>query len=526
MAVAESVAISLEDVNTGCFDFDGDGVCHDDDNCLLTVNPDQTDTDDDTWGDACDNCPTVFNPSQEDVNGDGIGDSCQVNRTWYVRPDGSGDMPTIQAAIDASYHGDTIMLATGIFAGEGNHDLRLRGRRIRVTSERGPEHTVIFCGENPRENHRAFYFQHYADSNTVIDGLTIRKAKAFDGGAIFIDHASPTILNCVFRENEAEFGGAIFVGCVSEPKIHNCSFMENRAWNYGGGIFISCFGHPDLVECVFQGNMAGTAGGGMVGWDASPRIERCVFRENSAGMGGGAYFLNISAPELEACLFVHNKAIDGGGGLLFDTPYTGAVTRLTNCSIANNSSGATKGSGVEIESDAPIIMDNCIVAYNEPGAGIGCTAGAADLSLFCCDIFGNFGGDWVGCFASQLGMNGNFSLDPQFADTAAGDYSLAGDSPCAGDNNVCGILIGARGICDCSRIGDCDDDGVLTPADVVWLIGFVLRRGDLPPIDPHCPSINRGDFDCNATVNLLDLVGMINFIYRQPAPGPCNPCAW
>ncbi|MBD3237922.1 MAG: hypothetical protein GF330_14580, partial [Candidatus Eisenbacteria bacterium] len=40
-----------------------------------------------------------------------------------VSPDGSGEYPTIQAAIDAASHNDTIELTDGTFAGEGNRGL-------------------------------------------------------------------------------------------------------------------------------------------------------------------------------------------------------------------------------------------------------------------------------------------------------------------------------------------------------------------------------------------------------------------
>ena len=47
------------------------------DNCPFTSNASQTDTDDDTIGDACDNCVLVFNPLQADTDGDGTGDACE-----------------------------------------------------------------------------------------------------------------------------------------------------------------------------------------------------------------------------------------------------------------------------------------------------------------------------------------------------------------------------------------------------------------------------------------------------------------
>ncbi|MCK4414565.1 MAG: hypothetical protein KAY32_13585 [Candidatus Eisenbacteria sp.] len=43
--------------------------------------------------------------------------------TYLVLPDGTGDFPTIQAAIDAALDGDEILLADGTFTGDGNRDL-------------------------------------------------------------------------------------------------------------------------------------------------------------------------------------------------------------------------------------------------------------------------------------------------------------------------------------------------------------------------------------------------------------------
>ncbi len=74
-------------------DSDGDRIGDDVDNCPLTHNYDQADTDSDGLGDACetddsdgdgfpdsiDNCPLIPN-DQTDIDGDGFGDVCDNPR--------------------------------------------------------------------------------------------------------------------------------------------------------------------------------------------------------------------------------------------------------------------------------------------------------------------------------------------------------------------------------------------------------------------------------------------------------------
>jgi choice-of-anchor B domain-containing protein len=79
----------LERPNT---DLDSDTILNAFDNCPGISNPDQLDTDNDGFGDACDddddndgildindNCPKAANPEQDDADNDGIGDVCDDN---------------------------------------------------------------------------------------------------------------------------------------------------------------------------------------------------------------------------------------------------------------------------------------------------------------------------------------------------------------------------------------------------------------------------------------------------------------
>ena len=76
---------------TTCGDYDQDGVCDAQDNCIYVANPSQTDTDQDGIGDACDNCPTVYNPKQENSDLDNFGDACDNCRLVSNNPQTDSD---------------------------------------------------------------------------------------------------------------------------------------------------------------------------------------------------------------------------------------------------------------------------------------------------------------------------------------------------------------------------------------------------------------------------------------------------
>ena len=119
--------------------------------------------------------------------------------TYVVRPDGTGDFPTIQAAISGSAAGDTIELTDGTFTGAGNRDVDFSGKAVEVRSQSGtPFACVVDCAAGPGDPHRGFLFQSGEGSGSVLNGITIQHAYAYapGGGGILCDGASPTITGC------------------------------------------------------------------------------------------------------------------------------------------------------------------------------------------------------------------------------------------------------------------------------------------------------------------------------------------
>ncbi|MHC4545970.1 MAG: choice-of-anchor Q domain-containing protein [Planctomycetota bacterium] len=117
---------------------------------------------------------------------------------------------TIQCAINNANNGDEIEVAPGTY----NEAIDFKGRAIRLYSSSGPAVTtidaiglsssVVTCisGEG---------------LNTILEGFTITGGTGTPddfgqlcGGGMRNENSSPTVTNCIFTSNSAEFGGGLF----------------------------------------------------------------------------------------------------------------------------------------------------------------------------------------------------------------------------------------------------------------------------------------------------------------------------
>jgi hypothetical protein len=324
-------------------------------------------------------------------------------KTWYVKPDGSGDAPTIQAAIDSAATGDIVMLASGTFSGIGNRGVDFRGKGITVRSELGvPQLCIIDCDLIPHEFRRGFSFHTSEDAQSVLTGVTIRRAGSSwspgMGGGVNCDHTSPTITNCIFLDCSSEWGAGIY--CQG--------------------------GSPTIVNCIFAGNIA-HEGGGIACDGSGAVIDGCIFYGNSCGSAGGAICIG-----------------------------NGAQPKISNCTMCGN--GAVVGGGMLCYGNALPIIENVIIAFSTEGGAINCWPTGCDLTITCCDFYGNVGGDWVDCIADYYGISGNICEDPLFCDLANDNYYLQECSPCL-TGYGCG-QIGALGLgCPCGGGNTAGIDG-------------------------------------------------------------------
>ncbi len=393
---------------------------------------------------------------------------------------------TIQAGINASVNGDTVLVADGTYTGEGNKNLDFSGRAIVLISENGPDSCVIDL-----ENFgRGFYFHSGESLASLLSGFKIVNGYLGygwpEGGGAGIQCAngsSPTIENCVFNGNSAdEHGGAIWCNTQSNPVIKDCVFNGNSSY-YGGGIYCTVTS-PTILNCIFNGNSAGENGGGVCCFHGSTSIiENCIFTGNTAMFGGGIKCWNNSSPTIKNCLLYGNSASDNGGGI--GCAYWCQPT-ITNCTVVGNSTEL--GGGISSTYDSELTGANNIVWGNTATAGS--QVGLDDSSTFSC-AYSCIQGGWQGM--------GNIAAEPLFAACPLGDYYLSQTasgqpvtSPCVDAGNPASpVIIGT------TRTDGLQDQGVVD-------MGYHYRLPAAPPalsiaLHPHNPPIlipaGGGSFD-------------------------------
>jgi FlgD Ig-like domain len=391
-----------------------------------------------------------------------------LGRNWLVLNDGSGDAPTIQAAVDsAAAAGDSIFVGPGKYA----ENVLINGKGLVISSLEGRDQTLI--------NGTVAAITLSGNGTKKIVGLTLQANKGADGEGTFescefsfCSGIGATVAfgrfgrytSCLFTANGTGFFGygGTFVDCeirgngagavLDRGSFTDCDISENggTAVETGGD-----FPPPTMriTNCNISGNgwrgIQGTAFGGF-----NSLLVECTETKISDNGNGGFFGNGIVTFTMADCEISEN---DGPAGWAFSS--------LTRCVVWGNAGGLTSpgadefaggvtlvestyhanGEGIRADprlgDPGRITVNRSIVSGTLVGRGIPqCSSPSVTLSVECSDIFGNAGGDVV-CQAA--GPN-NFTLDPLFCDAAGGDFTLAENSPCAPANSPAGCnLIGA-----------------------------------------------------------------------------------
>jgi Right handed beta helix region len=364
---------------------------------------------------------------------------------------GTGDYPTIQLAIAAAENGDVIELADGTYTGDGNRDLDYMGKAITIRSQSGVAAScIIDCEGSESQPRRAVHFHSNEQTSSVLSDVTIQhgwaQIESRGGGIRCENESAPTIIGCIFSENE---GAAVLCIDQSSLNVIGCRFTSNNGFE-GGGI---CCEQSSLTvtNCVFNINSADQLGGAIHAHSSTVEINGCEFVHNFAVHAGATDFHINCEVVVRNSLFKGNAAGSSGGICLF----AGCVGTIEGCTFLENVSGST-GAAVSAGKSSPVSVSGCTFYANSAPEGAlvmsdaecsisnsivcGNTLGPALYTwttavISCCDFHGNAGGDWIGGYADYFEIDGNISLDPQFCDAEAGDFTLQEGSPCAPYSN-------------------------------------------------------------------------------------------
>ena len=197
--------------------------------------------------------------------------------------DGSMEHPfdAIQEAIDAAMPGDTVIVLDGTYTGTGNHDISFLGKPITIRSQNGPDNCII---DAQGGNVGGFNFTHGEGADSVVDGVKIINIhfSVPSGAAIHSDGSSPTIKNCIIRDNILGEGGAVYCSSYSNPTIIDCTIRHNNAH----GIWIGFDSTALILGTVrfISNNLAGY-GTLQIPADATLEVHNCEVTCNIAGVG-------------------------------------------------------------------------------------------------------------------------------------------------------------------------------------------------------------------------------------------------
>jgi hypothetical protein len=240
------------------------------------------------------------------------------------------------------------------------------------------------------------------------------------GGGIFLGPcASPTLINCILRDNEASVGGGIYMYNAG-PRLINCQFEYNLA-DAGGAIYYfseeaGC--NPVMENCLFRDNSAIHNGGAVYNYgQAHSTYRSCEFVENISSGGGGAIRnTDMANTTIVNCIFFKNQAMTFGGGIRNSK---NCSLTLTNCTFSSNT--AANGSSMACTADDEnghstnnVQVKNCIITdtrnhiVNTDDSTINITYSNVPNS--------NYSGPWSG--------QGNIYVDPCFVDADNGDFHL------------------------------------------------------------------------------------------------------
>ncbi len=330
--------------------------------------------------------------------------------------------PTIQAGINASVHGDTVLVSEGTYF----ENIKYRGKRIIIASlyllDQDTSHIsrTIIDGSQGVDTGSVVCFVSGEDTNSVLCGFTVRGGygtyipawEEADGGGVFLWQSGGRLVRNIITGNNVEapnaWGGGVSIAgltnlgqtLIMEQNIVRRNTVTGYAGiGYGGGVgvFLSQF---RLIGNVFDHDssrgLREAGGGGVIinqttGNQQVDVIRGNVFKTNavvgdSLSISGGLVLLYTGATVIDNNFFEENTVTSlhsiayGGGVAVWENSAATPEKQITGNTLRRNhvfspNGYARGGALVNVRSTAKIggnqLQDNSIDAgISSVGGGI------------------------------------------------------------------------------------------------------------------------------------------------------------
>ncbi len=397
---------------------------------------------------------------------------------------------TIQAAVDASAGGDTVLVLPGIYY----ENITVSGKNIILCSlflMTGDASYISSTVIDGSYSGSVIVFDSFINTAAQLSGFTIThgsgsmtcNGSVAEGGGIYCTQASPRLSDLIITENQiitndtlVSRGGGLACNMAS-PALMNISLFNNSH----SGVYLSNYSSASFTNVEITDN------------DQEGLV--CSF---------------YSDPELNKVLIANNGST--GIKCVNDSSPT-----IINVTIADHS-----GYGISVNNSSATII-NSILWNNSPTQVFVYAQGNAVMAFS--DIQGGTGGITTMSGNYEM-LEANIDVNPVFTDTGSGDYSLQISSGCI-DMGTNFFELDGDTLIDLSDeeyfgyypdqgcfefgtppglAGDINYDGVLNVVDVVTLVGTIVEN------NPTNYQLWAGDMNLDGLVNVVDVVALVNEI--------------
>jgi hypothetical protein len=385
---------------------------------------------------------------------------------------------TIQAALDMSVSGDSVLVAPGtysdytqkLFQSIPRHACAFLTDGVTLLSEGGAGVTTIDMGTPiGLSQPNVIYGVLLGSGSTTVEGFTITGGVDGRDGVFIVDSEKVTFRDCVFRDMNGVGTTAGLAARFSDVDVLSCEFRDLSTTTgtaaglsqseadllVDGCLFTNCvqraiglrgvnLGVPEqavIRNSVFLNNAeTGSGGGGAVNiqdYEGGITITDCYFEGNTAVWNGGAVAIGADGSwAVQNCTFWNNHATLQGAGALLAGGAPGSGT-VSGCTFEANGAPLI-GSAVYLDFGTVVFTNNIITGSIGAQAVYKLTGGVVTKG---CNVYwNNAGGNTL-----NIGLDATDRIvDPEYCDAPSGDLTVFDTSPCLPANSLgCG-LIGAQ----------------------------------------------------------------------------------